>query len=181
MPDGIYQQYKPAPVPIETNPELSRYLDDELNRISELTERRTAPVKFAVSGSVLDVALHPPPVTWSQMYVTATPEWELPECWDAGTFTAPYTGQYMVNTTLQTDNPLGTGNARWNAWLSYLKNGTDRAQVTQGAPDDVEINLALTAPYLLAAGDTITIWADLTHESRTNLVNAAGYTSITRV
>lgn len=181
MPSGIYEEYMPGPVPIETNPELSRYLDDELHRIAELKAKKTASVLMAVGETAPGFIIDFPPGSWNQLFSTADAIVEIPECWASGSFTAPYAGVYDTSLELNFDNITGTGQGTLHFYAGIGIDGENPPSVTRHvtAPIDADaVIVTVSAWLILAAGQTVQFWAEAVNEgSQTQLcdVKAIAY------
>ena len=94
MSRSVVIPYTPNIVPSDPI-DLPRYLDDELNRISQALVAQPVALSISDTGVITVTVL----VNWQKVFVSVTPEWDVPGGdFDptTGTWTCPQTGLYQL-------------------------------------------------------------------------------------
>jgi hypothetical protein len=181
-----YIPYQPGPVPIRTNRELSRYLEDELHRISDVLPRKMDGALFSMSWS--DTITIEQNITWVLLTdPTDTPDVAIPDTmWKAssGLIIAPYTGIYDCRASLFVEDISGAGNRNYTIGLGLHLNwvsGSPDYLVGDEQEDDKSLTLTISAMITANAGDSIDFLGYAYAEQFTQAASVRASIQVTRM
>ena len=181
MSKGFYEDYHPAPVPYDLK-EIPRYLDDELHRIHEQKEPRSAKAIWACAQGTAGFVIEPPPGTWNQLFIGCPSIIDLPPGWDSatGNWTAPYTGVYECKLEFQFVDITDQGQGTIHIYAGIGSNGANPPEHTRTVAVPLGIPSAIVSLHLykaLDAGETVQFWGEAVNEgtqSQTCNISAGG-------
>jgi len=169
VPRSLVEPYYPHPAP--DNPaDLNRYIYLELIRIAEAI--RAQPVALTVMEAD-DYTVGSVPA-WTQVFLGADPDWDVP----GGNFdpitgdgTCSQSGLYTLSAQLEVE-PYGSGNKNYYAGIQVR---IDRDAVitihesTDGGVDNIPLGVSLSGQVPLLAGDIVSTYIDIVHETFTGV------------
>ena len=180
--EGIYEDYKPAPVPLDLV-EVPRYLDDELNRIAELKAKKEDSAVMAIKSAAA-VIMGPPPGAWDVLYTGVPETWDAPvNSWNPTTaeWTCLVTGLYQIAHFIRVDNvPGAQGQRGYTVAAAIEVNGAiGDAWVFQYVADDTKSGAAqITVTIPFDVGDKIRLMGDVIHDQFTVAADVFAYTQL---
>lgn len=156
MPE-VYPPYKPNPTPQFGDPAVTRFLDDELNRIAAMLAQINPSIAYVIATDTdLGVPVTTTP-TWTDLFTASTEVVDVGGMFDpvTGIVTFHEAGVYQISATLRGEIIGGTGNRDFALGIRANWDGTPGSEWISSGTDEFPLVITRTVNALKDAGDTV--------------------------